>query len=485
LHDATWQAEWLVQAPSGGGGTVQLIVEAGGRTWTRSVTFRVPQAGVWYHAAFHWDQSLNGISEARATLRYTPDGRGYHRVKGFKLVLFPDEVATLPIGIPTTTDDRDDCFLAGEVAQWRAELPRTPVEGCPTGAVSPQVVLDSAPVYTRVNNQEVVDCSSLRKNVKVSQFIDVYASEVTSRAEKLPPTSADLKCVVNSLHLWASKNALTQVVAGGGKSQALKDRMWMMGGLGALYYRMSNVRNLSSSQGKDAQIVSWFVTIARQISSEIDATRARPPSEGGVSAENNLQYWRGFSILPAALMKSDAALLAQSQRVFRTALDEITTDREGKHDGFLLPELHRGTRGLSYHRFATWPILAMAMYSKAGHTPFLRPFDTGLLGKLIRRELQGYYQPKVFADEQRYRFGTGFEQSTENGAPADTRILMFFFASLDVVEARSAQTWVWTKTGRCVELNHGAREHEDRIGGRFQEIVKFAGLTAPPATGCD
>lgn len=306
--------------------------------------------------------------------------------------------ADLPDGIAPQVQQRSECFLPGEKAQYRAAIDATriSVPGCANGIIPPQRIVQSYRVYKQRNNH-VVDCAGTRRNDFNTGYLDLFLKELVDQVD----SRDGAQCAANMLYNWASAAAMTEIGAGGTPNQSRADMMWTLAGLSAAYFKSSATQARAqsitdpSAGSADAAIRHWFTRLSGSVAAEIGPTRAR-------DKENNIQYWRGWSILPTAMLTEDPALLRASQGVFGRAMQVVTAGSPDPSDsGFLPLELKRYDKALRYQTFAAEPLVAMATVSQAYGCSFLdTSFRRQQLVSLMVRTIEGSEDPQIVSVQQ-------------------------------------------------------------------------------------
>lgn len=311
--------------------------------------------------------------------------------------------SALPQSITPYADQRSECFLPGERAQCDAAIDQTriSVPGCTKGIIPPQTTVQSHRVY-KENNSHIFDCAGSRRREFNTRFLDRFLKDVVFQVDS---KDGSAQCAANMLYAWAKANAMTQI--GPEQDTALSsknDIMWTLAGLSAAYFKSSATQTEANSiadpmtQTADAAIKQWFANISGSIADDIIKTRA-------TSKENNIQYWRAWSILPTAMLLQDPVLLNASQGVFVRAMKSVAVGNTNPSDnGFLQLELKRGDKALRYQVFATVPLVAMAIVSQAYGCEFLDwPGAKHSFVSLMTRTIQGSAEPEIFSAQQLQR----------------------------------------------------------------------------------
>lgn len=393
--------------------------------------------------------------------------------------------AAMPKAIKRYTDTRADCFLPDErqdYDEWIDQFRET-IPGCETGVIPAQRTIQSYRVYKRGSNR-VIDCSTLRKNEFGTRFLDTYLKEVVSRSEAAADSPKAAACAANMLHAWAGADAMTRLGDDGNTNQSQHKISWTLGGLSAAYFAHPEVREaareIATENGTaDDEIIAWFRELTGPVSAMIDRERE-------AKNEDNLQYWRGYAILPTAFMAEDAELMAQSRRVFDAALDQVTMgSTDPRNDGFLPLEMERGDRSLHYQTYASMPVLAMAMMSKARGCGFLESdAQRERLTLMLSRALEGRAQPRIVARQvARYsKNGKAVEQK-KTSTVRDAAQLIYLAYQIDpaLYEAVDANLAAFTgEPAPVYKPSVGQKASYDRLGGDYRALAKAAKRDGPP-----
>ena len=397
----------------------------------------------------------------------------------------PAPNAAMPKSVQRFTDNRSDCFLPNErqdydawIDQFRVTLP-----GCDEGVIPPQKTIQSFRVYKQGSNR-VIDCSTLRQNEFGTRFLDTYLDDVTSRTDAAAKSPAAATCAANMLYAWAKADAMTELGDKGHDRQSALQINWTSGGLAAAYFTTPAVqaaaKQVSAPGGTaDDAIRAWFHKLAGPISQSIDAERA-------AKNEDNLQYWRAFAILPTAFLTEDPKLMAQSRRVFDTALSEVTMgSKDPANDGYLPLEMERGPRALHYQTYASMPILALGLLSEAQGCGFLGGEDQrDRLVLLLSRVLEGRADPDLFsAQAARYSKNGKAPEQLRTATVRDSGQLLYLAKALDPAIAAAVDANLSAATGEpspVIKPGAGAKRGLDRLGGAFAGLAAAAKTPGPP-----
>lgn len=389
----------------------------------------------------------------------------------------------LPPGIPATSPSRSDCFLPGELEDFDTTIVRNQISGCVEGSVAPKRIVESYAVYQKDTNGTLVNCQSMRANEFNTRFMDIFLNEFSTMADltERDPSAANVLCVSNMLYDWASSDAMTSISTAGTINQSQLDRMWTVAGLAATYFKFPHLQKRAEGQpvgstNKDKVIKSWLLGLGNQISAEIDNNQA-------AGHEANTQYWRGFSILPIALLNRNTALLGKSRRVFQTALSAImqpSASRSEDDSGFLPLELQRYEKALHYHGFAIEPILASAIYSQAYGCNFVRSnWEVDQLSRLTRKTIQGHYQRQVFTDEIARALGV-FGKVQEK---KDFRKFIYLADGFNPTISTNIQSFILRNQGVNLSKSFGSSSSNTRIGGSYSKIFESMEIFKPVYSG--
>lgn len=385
----------------------------------------------------------------------------------------PPPLPALPAGVPATSSSRDACFLPGELAAWDKEIDKSRIalSACSTGVIAPQKKITSYSIYVPNSGGSVVDCASTRENEKHSRFIDNYVKELVSLADSSPRTVSgnNTQCLVNTLYTWAKADAMMEINSAGTPEQAKYDRMWTMAAVASTYLKNDHIQKRAVNQvvsksNKDAVIKQWLYKLAVQVSNEVEVDRR-------AGFENNHQYWRGFGLLSVAFLNQNEALYKQSKKIFETAMNEIIDDSNVPSDdhGFLMPELGRRSKALSYHGFASLPILGMAWYSQAYGCDFTTSsWRKNQLTRLVRKTIQGHYNKQVFTDEIYRRYN--LKNITQSNS--DYRKLMYLASQVDPQIGKEVQSFLKRTENASISTEYGKSSSENRLGGKFEITAK-------------
>lgn len=462
----------LVEGPAGKEGILSLLFESSKTKYEKKLRFKYADDG-WNVVRFNVAQNFTGHKNTKMTFRFYPRVKGYQRLDKVFLDVIPADEVNLPSGVPaTTTGSRNNCFADGELEEYDENMERAPVAGCTVGVIVPQSIVESYKVYMPDN--QTVNCRTNRANEFHTRYLNKFTEELTEMADATErnPNAANVQCVANMIAYWADRNAMVTVSPHGYPSQSRFDRMWTYGGIAATYLKNPHVRQNAIDADKDLAIRAWLANIGAQLSTEIYDDRAN-------GAQNNIQFWRAFSILPTALINQDPALLGDARLVFSDAMNDIIDDATlaEADKGFLISELKRLTRSQGYHGYAAKPLLAMALYSQA----YGCDFTTGnehykdQLVRLVRKTQEGYYKPQVFSAAIEFYL----DKSGVVVTPSDYRELMYLTHTLDPAMSLRVADFVQARTGTTLSRTYGSTEVDDRLGGSHRRLNEALPLLKP------
>jgi hypothetical protein len=192
--------------------------------------------------------------------------------------------------------------------------------------------------------------------------------------------------------------------------------------------------------------------------------------------EANIQYWRAFAILSIGLLNRDKNLLSQSQEVFQTAMSSITDDPNRPEDdyGFLPFELERRSKALHYHGFASEPILGMALVSKMYGCHFLNShWRLNQISRLLRKTIQGKYQPEVFTNEIERVFGA---KGVTQDSSSDSRRLTYLANEINPAISKNVTEFIARLANATLSTTYGHDKGNPRLGGSYQRLVEAVNL---------
>ncbi|TPE52099.1 alginate lyase family protein [Amaricoccus solimangrovi] len=394
--------------------------------------------------------------------------------------------AALPEGVERYTKSRSDCFLPGErrdYDKWIAQF-RQPLAGCDVGVIAPPRVIQSHRLY-KERSGWIVDCVGMRQKEFATRFIDTYLGEIVSRAEEAETSPAAATCGANMLRVWAEADAMTEIGDGGYEGQSELKISWTFGGLSAAYFIHPKLREaareIRTADGgtADQEILAWFRKLSGPVSAQIDRERAE-------NNEDNLQYWRGYAILPTAFMTGDAELTRQSRRVFDAALGQVVMgSKDPADDGWLPYEMERGPRALLYQMYATTPVLAMALLSKSEGCGFLAGEEArARLTMMLTRVLEGWSDPTIVS-AQVARYGRNGKRLRQirTGTPRRAARLLYLANQIDpkLYEAVDRNLAAFTgEPSPVFKPTTGAKAGNDRLGGDYRDIAAAAERPGPP-----
>ncbi|HKO87530.1 MAG TPA: alginate lyase family protein, partial [Burkholderiales bacterium] len=462
----------LVKGPVGKEGLVSLLIESSKIKIEKKLRFKYANDD-WNLVQFNFAQNLTGHKNLKLSFRFYPRVKGYQRLDRVFLDVQSAAEVDLPSGVPaTTTGSRNLCFASGELAAYDENMARASVVGCSSGVIVPQPIVESYKVYMPDN--QTVNCRTNRANEFHTRYLNKFLETLAELADgsARDPAKPAAECAANMIAYWADQNAMANVSPHGYTQQARFDRMWIYGGIAATYLKNPHIRARATELNHDEAIRAWLQNIGEQLSAEIDVDR----SDGG---QNNIQFWRAFSILPTALLNQDAALLSNSRQVFAEAMDDIIDDAglvEGDK-GFLLSELKRLTRAAGYHGYADKPLLAMALYSQAYGCDFVgsSSFNKQQLTRLTRKVMQGYYEPEIFSEAiERY-----LDKSGVDVLQSDYRELMYLTHTLDPAISANVADFILARTGNTLSRTYGSSERDDRLGGSYLRLKESLALLRP------
>lgn len=383
--------------------------------------------------------------------------------------------AALPAGISAYAATRSQCFARGERQAYNAWLDtqRVALPGCEKGVIPPQHMVQSAPVYKPGSNR-VIDCASTRANDFGTGYLDVFLDDLV---QAMDGPEASPACAAAMIELWASAGAMTEVEGSGPAArQSAMDRTWTLAGISAAYFSHPAVQDearaasLPDGQTQDEVIQGWFSTLAGQVSAEMDMRRETRP-------ENNLQYWSAFALLPTALMTGDAALMEQADGVFVRAVKAVTKADDPLGPGFLPEELKRGDKSMNYQTFAAFPLVGMAMMSRAHGCDMLdKDWKRDRLADLVARSVAGSEDPQIFVDAVAASEGKPIPQQTK-GMSRRAGDLSYLMRRIDPALGDRLDAAAAVELGRAgpvLSPDRGADASFDRLGGAFAALADTA-----------
>lgn len=392
--------------------------------------------------------------------------------------------AALPAGIAPFAATRSQCFARGERQAYNAWLDtqRVSLQDCAKGVIPPQHTVQSAPVYKPGSNR-VVDCSTTRANDFGTGYLDVFLDDLV---DAMDGPDAAPACAAAMIELWAGAGAMADVEGDGPAArQSAMDRTWTLAGISAAYFSHPAVQEVAKAavlpdgRTQNAVIEDWFATLARQVSNEIDVRRDTRP-------ENNLQYWSAFSLLPTALLTGNAALLDQADGVFVRGVKSVTKDDDPLGPGFLPEELKRGDKSMNYQTFAAFPLVGMAVMSRAYGCDMLdKGWKRDRLVSLVARSIAGHEDPQIFVDAVAAQEGKPVPQQPK-GMARRAGDLLYLMDAIDPafgdrIDAAAAATL--NRPEPILPSDSGADAGFDRLGGAFSALAGTAAAlrdTPPP-----
>lgn len=393
--------------------------------------------------------------------------------------------AALPAGVSAYAATRSQCFARGERQAYNAWLDtqRVALPDCVRGVIPPQHTVQSAPVYKPGSNR-VVDCASTRANDFGTGYLDVFLADLV---QAMDGPEAAPACAAAMVKLWADAAAMTEVTGTGRAArQSAMDRTWTLAGISAAYFTHPAVQEVAKAavlpdgRTQDAVILDWFAALARQVSAEIDVRRDTRP-------ENNLQYWSAFSLLPTALLTGDAALLGQADGVFVRAVKSVTKDDDPLGPGFLPEELTRGDKSMNYQTFAAFPLVGMAVMSRAYGCDMLdKDWKRDRLVSLVARSVAGREDAQIFVDAVAAREGKPVPQQPR-GMSRRAGDLVYLMQRINPAFAARIAAAAAAELGRpepILAADSGAEAGFDRLGGAFAALADTAAALRdlpPPA----
>ena len=387
----------------------------------------------------------------------------------------PPPSAALPAGISPYATTRSQCFARGERQAYNAWLDtqRVTLPDCVKGVIPPQHTVQSAPVYKPGSNR-VVDCSTTRANDFGTGYLDVFLADLV---QAMDGPDAAPACAAAMIEFWAGAGAMAEVEGDGPAArQSAMDRTWTLAGISAAYFAHPAVQEvaraavLPDGRTQDAVIRDWFATLAQQVSAEIDVRRDTRP-------ENNLQYWSAFSLLPTALLTGDAALLDQADGVFVRAVKSVTKDDDPLGPGFLPEELTRGDKSMNYQTFAAFPLVGMAVMSRAYGCDLLdKDWKRDRLVNLVARSIAGREDPQIFVDAVAASAGKPVPQQPK-GMGRRAGDLLYLMQAInpafgDRIDAAAAADL--DRPEPVLAMDSGSDASFDRLGGAFTALAAAA-----------
>lgn len=392
--------------------------------------------------------------------------------------------AALPAGIAPYAVTRSQCFARGERQAYNAWLDtqRVTLPDCGKGVIPPQHTVQSAPVYKPGSNR-VVDCASTRANDFGTGYLDVFLADLV---QAMDGPEAAPACAAAMIELWAGAGAMAEVEGEGRAArQSAMDRTWTLAGISAAYFAHPAVQEVAKAavlpdgRTQDAVIRDWFATLAQQVSAEIEVRRDTRP-------ENNLQYWSAFALLPTALLTGNAALLEQADGVFVRAVKSVTKDDDPLGPGFLPEELTRGDKSINYQTFAAFPLVGMAVMSRAYGCDLLdKGWKRDRLVSLVARSVAGREDPQIFIDAVAITGGKSVPQQPK-GMGRRAGDLLYLMQAInpafgDRINAAAAAEL--DRPAPILAPDSGADASFDRLGGTFAALATTAAAlrdTPPP-----
>lgn len=302
--------------------------------------------------------------------------------------------------------------------------------------------------------------------------IDTFQRELAAEINKITSSSdRSALCAANMLYTWANAGAATQISSVvGTEAQSRLTRMWLLSGSAAGYFNSPETQARAKNISKHNTIVQWLRTIASQVTSEINTARRD-------KNEDNLQYWRAFSILPVALLSQDPALLSQSKAVFLKAVTDISyMMTPDSRDGFLRLELERGPRALHYHAYAAQPLVGMAVMSQAYKCDFLdSSWKRNKLARLVRKTMEGTYNAQTFTDElAKQGMKNDFKQYMSDDERGDIRNMAYLVNQASPTVYNAVDSYLSStlkKSSPVLSSTRGEGASEARLGGRYKKMA--------------
>ena len=270
------------------------------------------------------------------------------------------------------------------------------------------------------------------------------------------------------IETWARAGAMTQV--GGDERQSRHAVMWTLGGISAAYFANPDIQAAARERGADEVILDWFHELAAKVKHDIRGRRE-------LDKENNIFYWEGFSILPTALLSSDPELLRLSRSVFNAAMHEVT---EGSGDpsraGFLPRELRRGDKALNYQAYATYPIVGMAVVSRAYGCDFLNSrWKRRQLSTLMIRTTEAVLDPSVITEEIALREPMNKPVKQQKGSTArHSPDLLYLINRIEPALYKRIDRGVARQLDRprpVIPADRGEHWSVNRMGGSFVKLA--------------
>lgn len=392
----------------------------------------------------------------------------------------------LPNGISATAGSEGQCFKAGEKDAYLAAIPRVTVAGCSKKVVAPQQSLQAYSRAVSGNDGEVGHgtsniCEFTRRDHFSAYYLDVFLSELLAQIDS--GSSAGAKCAAGMIHLWASNKAITKSdrsTASLARHQHATDmtRAWQLAGVSTAYFKSAATQsNLTTAQKNTVN--KWLKTLAYDVQD-----RVVDGCSSGCGRGTNRQYWAAFSILPTGLLTRDAKLIKESERIYLAALSKITRDAKNSYNnGFLPAELKRGKKAQDYHVYALEPLLGMAVLSQAYDCDFTGSnWRREQISYLLRKTMEGRYNPQVFVDAMIKQEGKGTSQQTTSAAhllflanqtaPSIYNNVQSFMMTHEPEASTKNKLFLKTYGPTGKEVFGADYKGQDRMGGRFYTLVQ-------------
>jgi len=206
-------------------------------------------------------------------------------------------------------------------------------------------VIEANTSYTDVHHSVIDPKLEAEGKAKVKPFEDFmdYVSEAADAYLATGDKNA-AQSALTWLDTWASDKAMLGTPINDRGLQAIYESMRVLSGLSLAYYKVQP----EATPTMQHNINQWLIPLAVRSKDYVDK------NHNG----NNHEYWAALGIMVTGVVADRKDFIRLASDVFDEALNDI------KDDGSLPREMARGQMALTYHSWASAPLMLMAEVSR-------------------------------------------------------------------------------------------------------------------------